>query len=75
MVTDKQPFKGLENYFTGSLLYDAKSDIEPSAQGTDSGEEADTEAGSDYNGGFVLNNIVPIVIDLDDGESSNNSYN
>ena len=31
MVTDKQSFKGLENYFTDFILYSAKSDTEPSA--------------------------------------------
>ena len=60
VVADKQPFKGLEHYFTDSLLYGVESDNEPSAQGTDSGDEADTEAGFDYDGGFVLNDIVPM---------------
>ena len=41
----------------------------------DSGEEIDTEARLDYNGGFILNDIVHFVISPDDGESSDDSCN
>ncbi|ONK77982.1 uncharacterized protein A4U43_C02F12980 [Asparagus officinalis] len=49
--------------------------IEPLAQCTDSGDETDTEAGLDYNEGLVFNDIEPFIIDLDDGESLDGSYN
>ena len=75
VVANKQPFKGFENYFTDSLLYGNESDTESSAHGTDSREEADTEAGFDYNRGYVLNDIVPFVINIDDEQTSEGSCN
>jgi len=45
LITEKYPFKGLENYFTDSLLsQDSLETAEnPSLEDLDSGNEANTE--------------------------------
>ena len=45
LITEKHLFKGVENYFTDSLLYhDPLEAVEdPSLENLDSGNEADTE--------------------------------
>ena len=45
LITEKYPFKGLENYFTDSLLHqDSLETAEnPSPEDLDSGNEANTE--------------------------------
>ena len=49
MFAEKQPFKGVENYFTDALLYQ-EADIvakEPLLESDDSGNEADLEPEED----------------------------
>ena len=45
MITERHPFKGVENYFTDSLLYqdslETNEDLQP--EEPDSGNEVDTE--------------------------------
>ena len=44
LIAEKQPFKGVENYFTDSLLYrDSFEATESPPPGDDSGNEADVE--------------------------------
>ena len=64
VVAEKQPFKGVENYFTDSLLYqDDDSEEEPPVEESDSGNEADTEL--EFKEGLIFNDIAPLVIDFD----------
>ena len=65
VVAEKQPFKGVENYFTDSIHYlDGEPFEVPLIKEPDSGNEADIE--SEYEQGLVFNNIEPVVIGLED---------
>jgi len=45
LITERHPFKGVENYFTNLLLYQdsLESDENPHQEGPDSGNEADID--------------------------------
>ena len=45
LIAERHPFKGVENYFTDSLLYQdsVETDEIPQPEEPDSGNEADTE--------------------------------
>ena len=49
LIAKRHPFKGVENYFTDFLLYQAslKADENPYPEELDSGNEVDTEAEED----------------------------
>ena len=52
MVAERNPFKGVENYFTDSILYaEEESDEESPTEDLDSGNEADSEP--EYDEGLV----------------------
>jgi len=69
-----QPFKGVENYFTDSLLY--QEDIEPLRQSlpddVDSGNEADSESEEDVPATI---SIEPIIAYLNDYDCNNPAEN
>jgi len=46
LIAERHPFKGVENYFTDSLLYQDSLEIDenPHPEEHDSGHEADTES-------------------------------
>jgi len=54
-----QPFKGVENYFTDSLLYQENSKVakEPSPDDIDSGNEANSESRDDPTATFDKNQL------------------
>nr|ABD63076.1 hypothetical protein 17.t00003 [Asparagus officinalis] len=69
VIAEKQPFKGVENYFTDSIHYLNGEPIDvPLVEDLDSGNEADTE--SDYEHGLIFNNIEPIIIDLESSSAN-----
>lgn len=43
LVVDKQPFKGVENYYTDALLYTDSCKADPRPKELDSGDEVDIE--------------------------------
>ena len=49
LIAERHPFKGVENYFTDSLLYQESVEIDevPQPEEPDSGNEADTELEED----------------------------
>ena len=49
LIVERHPFKGVENYFTDSLLYQdpLEADENPHPEELDSGNEADTEPKED----------------------------
>jgi len=49
VFAEKQPFKGVENYFTDALLYQkiSKTSKEPFPNNDDSGNDADSESEGD----------------------------
>ena len=49
LIAKRHPFKGIENYFTDSLLYQdsLEADGNPHPEESDSGNEADTESEKD----------------------------
>ncbi|ONK80588.1 uncharacterized protein A4U43_C01F19510 [Asparagus officinalis] len=64
VVAEKQPFKGVENYFTNSNHYlDSEPFEVPLIEEPDSSNEADTE--SEHEQGLVFNDIEPVVIGLE----------
>ena len=59
MFAEKQPFKGVENYFTDALLYQIdKTSKEPLPDNDDSGNEADSESEGDTPATLVGEPIV-----------------
>jgi len=65
-----QLFKGVENYFTNSLLYQENNELLKQSLPDDfnSGNEADSESGEDVSAIF---SIEPIVTYLDDFDCNN----
>lgn len=47
LIADRHPFKGFENYFTDSLLYQDQLEAGPELELPDSGNEADAKLESD----------------------------
>ena len=60
MFAEKQPFKGVENYFTDALLYQeiGETSKEPLLDNDDSGNEADSESEGDTPATLVGKPIV-----------------
>jgi len=69
-----QPFKGVQNYFTVSLLYQKsnKPVKEPLPNDVDNGYEADSESEEDVPDTFI---IEPIVAYLNDSDCNNLAEN
>ena len=59
VFAEKQPFKGVENYFTDALLYQeiGETSKEPLPNNNDSGNEADSESEGDTPATLVLSLI------------------
>ena len=70
MFAEKQPVKGVENYFTDALLYQEANKVakEPLLEGNDSGNEPDSEPEEDTPATFALK---PIVAYFNDPECNN----
>lgn len=47
LVTKRQPFRGVENYFTNSVLYRDSLEADPQPEEPDYGDNADIESESD----------------------------
>jgi len=62
LIAKRHPFKGIENYFTNSLLYQDSLEIDenPHPEEYDSGIEVDTEPGEEE----CLSEINPLVMTL-----------
>jgi len=60
VFAEKQPFKGVENYFTDALLYQeiGKTSKEPLPDNDDSGNEADSESEGDTPATLIGEPIV-----------------
>ena len=60
VFAEKQPFKGVENYFTDALLYQEIGTIskEPLPDNNDSGNEADSESEEDTPATLIGEPIV-----------------
>ena len=63
LITERHPFKLVENYFTDSLFYQdsLETDENPHPEEPDSGNEADTEPEEDE----CLWEINPLVMSID----------
>ena len=70
MFTEMQPFKGVENYFTDSLLYKVVGKTLPND--INSGNEVDSESREDPEVSF---NEEPIVAYLNDPDCNNSVNN
>jgi len=70
VFAEKQPFKGVENYFTNALLYQEADKVakEPLLESDDSGNEADSEPKEDAPAIFAFK---PIITYLNDPECNN----
>jgi len=70
MFAEKQLFKGVENYFTGALLYQEADKVgkEPLLGSNDSDNEADSEPEEDAPAIFAFK---PIVVYLNDSDCNN----
>jgi len=75
VFTEMQPFKGVENYFTDSLLYKQNSKVIKKSlpNDTDSGNEADSESGEDPTVSFDEELIIAYLDDPDCNNSADNS--
>ena len=60
VFAEKQPFKGVKNYFTDALIYQeiGKTSKEPLPDNDDSGNEADSESEGDTPATLVGKPIV-----------------
>ena len=69
-----QPFKGVENYFTDSLLYwEVNKEVkEPLPDDIDSGNEANSESKEDISATFAMEPIVAYLNDHDCNDSTEN---
>ena len=74
IFAEVQPFKGVENYFTDSLLY--QEDIEPLKQSLpddiDSGNEADPKSEEDAPATLSIEPIVAYLNDYDCNDPTDN---
>ena len=70
MFAEKQPFEGVENYFTDTLLYQEVNRVakEPLFEDNDSGNEADSEAEEDTPTTLTFK---PIVAYFNDSKCNN----
>ena len=67
LIAEKHPFKGVENYFTDSVLYhdSLETTNDPPPDDHDSGNEADTEPNPKEECLWELNPIVMSIDKLD----------
>jgi len=67
LITEKHPFKRVENYFTDSLLYQDPLELveDPTSEDHDSGNEADTELEPEEECLWEINPLVTSVDKLD----------
>jgi len=67
LIAERHPFKGVENYFTDSLLYQDSLEMNVNSQPEepDSGNEADTEPEVEEKCTWELNPLVPSINKLD----------
>ena len=67
LIAKRNPFKGVENYFTDSLLYQDSLEIDenPQLEELDSGDEADVEPEVEEEYLWELNPLVTSVNKLD----------
>jgi len=65
VFAEKQPVKGVENYFTDALLYQEANKVakEPLLEGNDSGNEPDSEPEEDVPTTFAFKSIVAYLND------------
>jgi len=70
VFAEKQPFKGIENYFTDALLYEETDKVAkaPLLESEDSSNEADSEPEEDA---LTIFSFKPIVAYLNDPECNN----
>ena len=73
LIAERHPFKGVENYFTDSLMYQnsSKADENPQLEETDSGNEADVEPEADVECLWELNPLITSVNKLDVNNTTN----
>lgn len=55
LVTEKQPFKGMQNYFTNALLYREAYKVRSEPEDSDSGNKEDVEPEPEGEGVWELN--------------------
>ena len=67
LIAEKHPFKGVENYFTDSLLYQdsLETSENPQPEEPDSDNEADTEPEAEEECMWELNPLVTSINKLD----------
>ena len=65
VFAEKQPFKGVENYFTDALLYQEANEVakEPLLEDDDSDNEVDSEPEEDTPATFACEPIVAYLND------------
>jgi len=73
LIVERHPFKGVENYFTDSLLYQDSLEIDenPQSEELDSDNEADTEPEAEKECLWELNPLVTSVNKLDVNNTAN----
>ena len=73
LITERHPFKEVENYFTDSLLYQdsLKVDENPQSEEPDSSNEADIEPEAEEECLWELNPFVTSINKLDVNNTSN----
>jgi len=74
VFAEMQPFKGVENYFTESLLYKGNSKVVEKSlpDDIDSGNKPDSESGEDPEVSFDEESIVAYLNDPDCNNSADN---
>ena len=73
MITEKHPFKGVENYFTDSLIYQdsLEADKNPKPEEPDSCNEANVESEAEEECLWELNPLVTSINKLDINNTAN----
>jgi len=73
LIAERHPFKGVENYFTDSLLYQdsLETDENPQSEEPDSGNEADTEPEAEEECLWELNPLITSINKLDVNNTAN----
>ena len=73
LIVERHPFKGVENYFTDSLLYQdsLETDENPQPEELDSGNEADDEPEVKEECLWELNALITSINKLDANNTTN----
>ena len=73
LIAGRHPFKGVENYFTDSLLYQDSLAMNknPQSEEPDSGNEADSESEAEEECLWELNPLVTSINKLDINNPAN----